>query len=727
MKNNVHAKSTLSLLMSFVLFVTIFTLSFPISSKAASDPKVIKAIKTYKGTFDSGIILNDNYTVEMGFSLDGLDQYSNVFQMDSTIVLRNESTRGLFTRYGWYNEAFYKPMNKGMNVVKLQGNVFTINDSAVKKAAKQNLSYKSTLKFGNFNGEITYVTIKNANQVPVADLYAALDENGKACMYDTVARKYVYASKDCTAISGTNEYYKGVDTKDQNANDSQNKNEEVDKEQAAEQAENSEADNTDEQNKNNTTPLKALEINNGTFNTGIIINQDNSYEMIFEMANTAIYKDIVTSSPYVLRCESTKGLYARHGWANEAAYKIQQDTLVDYLQKKNEVYVDGKMTKRLSKQTIAGVKSLTFGGFQGKIEMFKVFDSANKVIAEIVPVLDENDVACLEDTVSGKLIYCSKECKPVYASTPVLATKPQYVGKDMELTLEDEIDNEDITDTEIVEEEIVKEETPKKALTREEEVRYAIVQAIETGDSSVHNISKYGFKSFKEVSALFKDAVSKECRIAYNSAFNMSIDVRTASNGIVETFSIRQMDSGYLNRYADLKRVVNEVKQKTQGMTELQKIVYIHDYVAIRTAYSTSGNMTNTAVGALVQGKALCLGYARAMVLLLQETGVEAEVVSPVEMNHAWCKVKLDGQWYYADSCWDDPERNNNIEVAHKYLLRNEKEFSNLGYKGVIDGTCTSAKYVNWNIHDVNNRIDYNGSYWFYIDGNTHKEVRVEL
>lgn len=69
-----------------------------------------------------------------------------------------------------------------------------------------------------------------------------------------------------------------------------------------------------------------------------------------------------------------------------------------------------------------------------------------------------------------------------------------------------------------------------------------------------------------------------------------------------------------------------------------------------------------TICGVFIDGKAVCEGYARAMQYLLQKCGIEcAEVAGFIHKEtgerdgaHAWNILKLDGDYYYLDTTWDD-------------------------------------------------------------------------
>lgn len=63
-----------------------------------------------------------------------------------------------------------------------------------------------------------------------------------------------------------------------------------------------------------------------------------------------------------------------------------------------------------------------------------------------------------------------------------------------------------------------------------------------------------------------------------------------------------------------------------------------------------------TAVGALLDGKAVCDGYARAMELLCAYVKIPCRIIYGTSKgsSHAWNLVKLDGNWYHFDPTWID-------------------------------------------------------------------------
>lgn len=120
----------------------------------------------------------------------------------------------------------------------------------------------------------------------------------------------------------------------------------------------------------------------------------------------------------------------------------------------------------------------------------------------------------------------------------------------------------------------------------------------------------------------------------------------------------------------------------TSEMSDLEKEFainqYLCDYVehdeeAVENAKANNYEMADdefkdsyTAYGALINGKCVCAGYASAFKLLAEEAGLDSLVVTGMlegNINHAWNKVKIDGEWQVVDVT------NNDLEYITNALL----------------------------------------------------------
>ncbi|MBQ8794961.1 MAG: hypothetical protein IJZ54_00920 [Clostridia bacterium] len=97
-------------------------------------------------------------------------------------------------------------------------------------------------------------------------------------------------------------------------------------------------------------------------------------------------------------------------------------------------------------------------------------------------------------------------------------------------------------------------------------------------------------------------------------------------------------------------------------MSEYSRELYIHDWLRENCNYAedvvkiSDDFLSFTSYGALVNQRGVCEGYTRAMQLMLASAGVES---FPVIGNgndglHMWNCVKIDNEWYYVDSTWND-------------------------------------------------------------------------
>ncbi|MBQ8288898.1 MAG: hypothetical protein IJX76_09075 [Clostridia bacterium] len=100
------------------------------------------------------------------------------------------------------------------------------------------------------------------------------------------------------------------------------------------------------------------------------------------------------------------------------------------------------------------------------------------------------------------------------------------------------------------------------------------------------------------------------------------------------------------------------------SMTDFEKEVALHDRLAQSVTYTSTANAHNS-YGALVEGEAVCEGYAEAFQYLLQRAGIQSFVVTGVyenpdtgrRVNHAWNLVRIGGKYYHTDVTWDDQEK----------------------------------------------------------------------
>ncbi len=153
------------------------------------------------------------------------------------------------------------------------------------------------------------------------------------------------------------------------------------------------------------------------------------------------------------------------------------------------------------------------------------------------------------------------------------------------------------------------------------------------------------------------------------------------------TFSLEGYDQGNQTVYNTfLLQFTMDTEQRLRAIGELDRTMaaifaacprsnddyevelYLHNHLLsscvydVEAASASSNEYANaySAYGALVEGKAVCEGYAKAMQLLLTSASIPATVIlgNAVEDNepHMWNVVTINGHDYYLDPTWNDDD-----------------------------------------------------------------------
>lgn len=145
---------------------------------------------------------------------------------------------------------------------------------------------------------------------------------------------------------------------------------------------------------------------------------------------------------------------------------------------------------------------------------------------------------------------------------------------------------------------------------------------------------------------------------------------------------------------------------KGKDMTELQKALALHDWLVVNCQYdvTTSREHAHEAYGALVEGFAVCDGYAKAYKDLLSRVGIESTLVlgrKPLNGNlpqlHEWNCVTINGKKYHVDVTGDDPTPDSPGKVGRKYFLVSDDVLNKYNY---VDYTthCTDTTYEEYDM-----------------------------
>ena len=129
----------------------------------------------------------------------------------------------------------------------------------------------------------------------------------------------------------------------------------------------------------------------------------------------------------------------------------------------------------------------------------------------------------------------------------------------------------------------------------------------------------------------------------------------------------------------------------TDGMTDFEKELALHDWIVENVAYDQSVHDPKTPkglpdnkdpYGALVGGYGICLGYTTSFQLLMDLAGVECLTVVGAtgwsREDHAWNLVKIEGEWYGVDVTWDDSTISDPTAYSAEELSYRHHRFFNI-------------------------------------------------
>lgn len=102
--------------------------------------------------------------------------------------------------------------------------------------------------------------------------------------------------------------------------------------------------------------------------------------------------------------------------------------------------------------------------------------------------------------------------------------------------------------------------------------------------------------------------------------------------------------------------VTNDLLTQVEHLgTPYEKEKRLHDVLIGRIEYEKGADKNQSAYSALVEGKSVCAGYARAYQYLLQRLGIPCYYCTGFAgTDHAWNIVALDDGCYNVDLTWDD-------------------------------------------------------------------------
>ncbi len=170
------------------------------------------------------------------------------------------------------------------------------------------------------------------------------------------------------------------------------------------------------------------------------------------------------------------------------------------------------------------------------------------------------------------------------------------------------------------------------------------------------------------------------------------------------------------DKYNKLMSAVKNIADlaKAHSSDGYDQIVYVHDYLIenaiydhdgleeyYKTSHSPSCEYIFSAYGCLVDKKTVCSGYAKAFQLIMRELGYDCSYITgEAGEPHGWNCIYLDGEGYYVDITWDDPDYEKETPLYNYAFITSEALLRTHKLDLEFETPVCNAKEYNYFVHE---------------------------
>ena len=284
-------------------------------------------------------------------------------------------------------------------------------------------------------------------------------------------------------------------------------------------------------------------------------------------------------------------------------------------------------------------------------------------------------------------------------------------------------------------------------------------------DEGKETVEFYSSTDYTEVKAVIKKGLldvsdsidikdyqvpKTDIRAIYQEVINENPELFFVSGG----YSYYYTTSGYIDSLipyyiSDSKDEIKAMKVKfdesvdkltkeiDEGLTDVDKALEVHNYIASHAKYNTdaynAGTLTeidHSAYGILVDHTGVCDGYSLAYRYIMKGIyNIDTVVVTSTQMSHAWNLIKIGDSYYHVDLTWDDGTMHADsgiiyYNVGYRYFLLSDEAITSMsnphyGWED-IGIKCDNTYYDNMSLHDYDFVFYGTGGYydgvWHTVD-----------
>ncbi|MDO4484275.1 MAG: transglutaminase domain-containing protein [Clostridia bacterium] len=200
------------------------------------------------------------------------------------------------------------------------------------------------------------------------------------------------------------------------------------------------------------------------------------------------------------------------------------------------------------------------------------------------------------------------------------------------------------------------------------------------------------------------------------------------ATGVTLTYRLTKQDADNLRRSA--LQQAGRLAARAAGSTA-DKLLMIHDSLCDVITYEDTGTLSHTIAGALLNGYAVCDGYANAFTLTarlcgipcttINGTGYSANSVGP----HAWNAASVDGVFSYYDLTWDDADAEGRIMHWYVGLSLEQMQRDHTAASPDMDYRPSDDRHEYHRLHGITDLSRLQDAAWAFAQSGTPVEIRL--
>lgn len=188
------------------------------------------------------------------------------------------------------------------------------------------------------------------------------------------------------------------------------------------------------------------------------------------------------------------------------------------------------------------------------------------------------------------------------------------------------------------------------------------------------DVSKYNTKFLKSGFAIcdFYDEFLLNYPESYPVNNNKGAMYWTKGNKLMKigfkyTFSKKEQKKAQQKYSKELNKIVKNAKKKKKVQDRIRSV---NSQMCKLISYNRKSKNSYNAYGAIVEHKAVCMGYALAFKAAMDKLKIPCKYGKNLREDHLWNKVRVGKKWYVVDVTWNDATKKNSYLLTKKHPLQ---------------------------------------------------------